>query len=384
MRNLMNLCALAITVLALSAIGATSASASGFTFSATGSLVGKALNAQVWKFNGGTVECNTAATTGTVNSTSTGEQLATVNYGSCTAFSLNVVEFSAVEYRLTASGQLDILNTFTIKVLGCTVTVGPQQRSAVSFENNSSTGKIIEKANLSAITYTTNGGVCGSSGSNGTYTGNDEIEREGGGNVAFDPPESSPNAKFTATNNTGNFTGAANSTQSFTNPNGTISCNTAATSGKITSTAMNTLSVEVAYGNCKFLSVPVNISKASYTLAAASEPTSCNASSPESSCNSMGSCNNAGPSSCNLHLTRVSLNNKVTINVNLSCELFIEPQNALGFVGFSNSSNGITEHWTVTGIKSNGTGGACTPSNNGLLNGDSTVNSNVANLKYDT
>ncbi|MGA9566771.1 MAG: hypothetical protein WBS19_14700, partial [Candidatus Korobacteraceae bacterium] len=70
-------------------------------------------------------------------------------------------------------------------ILGnCSILVDPQSLKAVTYENKS--GKIVEKTNVSGISYTTSGSsVCGSSGTNGTYIGNNEIEREGGGTLEW-------------------------------------------------------------------------------------------------------------------------------------------------------------------------------------------------------
>lgn len=168
-------------VCAFSAVAVANASAATFKASEKGTLTGKALNTQEFTTNGGTVKCSTAATSGTVTELEAASQVVTVKYGSCTAFGFASVEISPAEYRLYASGKVDVLNTITINVPlgGCKVTVGPQNGlGSVSYENNS--GKIKESSNVTGITYTSTGGLCGSSGSNGVYKGNNEVELNGG------------------------------------------------------------------------------------------------------------------------------------------------------------------------------------------------------------
>lgn len=171
-------------VFAFSAVAVANASAASFEASKTGNLKGKALNTQIFTTNGGEVKCTTAATTGSVTELVASHQKVKVQYSGCTAFTFASVSITPAEYDLHANGEVDILNTITITVSPpllpkCTVTVGPQTGlKAVSYKNNS--GKIIEESAVTGITYTSSGGACGSSGSNGTYSGNNEVELEGG------------------------------------------------------------------------------------------------------------------------------------------------------------------------------------------------------------
>lgn len=168
-------------IFALTAVGASAASAASFEASKVpGNLKGKATTTQVFTVNGGKVECTTATTTGKVVESPAAAQKVTVNYSGCKAFGFVSVTISPAEYNLHAAGTVDILNTITINVAGsCTVTVGPQSGlKTVSYENKS--GKILEKSAVTGIKYTSSGGFCGTSGTNGTYTGNNEVEEEGG------------------------------------------------------------------------------------------------------------------------------------------------------------------------------------------------------------
>ena len=188
MRNMKKLGALIAAVSALGAIGAASASAAQFTASATGKLEGHALNTQTFTTNGGTVKCTAAKTTGNILSTATAEQEVTVEYSNCTAFGGFKATVSPATYTFTASGEAHIENIITIDVPGalCKVTVGGQSVNSVIYDNNSFHTKIIETSAISNIAYSSTGGFCGSSGTNGTYTGNNEIERVGGGWITYD------------------------------------------------------------------------------------------------------------------------------------------------------------------------------------------------------
>jgi hypothetical protein len=187
-RILKTLGVLAVAVFALSVIGAASASAAPkFTASATGTLIGSAKTNQVFTTNGGTTTCTSAATEGAIVSTSSPEQEVTVTYGGCTAFGFINVKITPATYLFTANGEVHIKNTITIEPIGagCTVTVKPQTVKSVAFDNEP-TNKITETSTVKAIKYTSTGGLCGSSGENGTYTGNSILERKGGGSVSWD------------------------------------------------------------------------------------------------------------------------------------------------------------------------------------------------------
>lgn len=194
MRSLKTFAALAVAVCAFSALGVASASAAQFTASATGELVGRALNTQEFTTNGGVIKCTKAHTTGKINATASLEQHVTVEYSECTGPLGVKAEVSPATYLFTSNGTVHIKNTITVKMpgLGCSVTVGEQTVEEVTFDNvknakGEHTGKMIETSNVSGITYTSSGGLCGASGINGTYKGDSEVERVGGGTVTFDP-----------------------------------------------------------------------------------------------------------------------------------------------------------------------------------------------------
>jgi hypothetical protein len=183
---------LAAVALALCAAGDPSASAAHFTFSATGSLEGKAVENQVFTLNGGTVKCATAAGAGVIGSTDFTTLHLRVKYSGCTAFGFSTIDFSEATYQFTAGEGKDvhIKNTMTLTptLFGaslCTVTVGPQTVGTVDYSNASASTVKVAPA-VTGIKYTSSGGSCGTSGENGTYTGASEVSRVGGGSVQYD------------------------------------------------------------------------------------------------------------------------------------------------------------------------------------------------------
>jgi len=179
-----------VAVLALSAVSASGASALLFMASKTGTLKGKALNAQLFKTgNGATVECSTAATTGTVTETTSKTQLVKVAYSGCKIGSSTATVSPEADYLFMIEPnfvKLENTVTITTTVGKCKIEVKPEGNedlTSVAYKNNS--GKIIEETTVSKITSNTVEGtesVCGKHGESkeGTYTGNNEIELEGG------------------------------------------------------------------------------------------------------------------------------------------------------------------------------------------------------------
>ena len=193
MRSLKKLGVLTIVVFALSSVGAANASAATFTASATGSLTGMARETQVFVFNGGKVECNTAETLGTISLTAATEQHVTVQYKGCQGLGFAEVNISPATYLLTNNGSLHIKNTITIQVNvpffpDCHVTIQPQTVGTVDY-SNSSASTIKVAPTISGIVYQTSElpfNPCGYSGNNGTYTGASDFRRVGGGTLQFD------------------------------------------------------------------------------------------------------------------------------------------------------------------------------------------------------
>lgn len=161
----------AAAVLAVCAVAASPAAA-GFS----GVLHGHSIGPQVFTFNGAEVECTTATLTGTAAEFPREDQDVIVDYSNCTAFGIVGVNISPAEYDLHTSGSVDFLNTITFNLGGiCTITVPPQAGlGSLDFINGS--GTITLAFDISGIAYTGNGGTCGTGGTNGTYTGEFEVE----------------------------------------------------------------------------------------------------------------------------------------------------------------------------------------------------------------
>ncbi len=190
MRSFKKFGALALAVVAFSALGVANASAAEFTASSTGSLVGAATEDQVFNTGAGEVVCKKAATTGTVSSTKATNQHVTVKYSECKAFNIATVDISDATYNFTASGQVHIVNPITITVTGflieCTVTVAAQSVGSVAFANDG-TGGLTVTPNVTGITSTGNGGLCGGHNATGTYRGASKVAHTGSGQtLTFD------------------------------------------------------------------------------------------------------------------------------------------------------------------------------------------------------
>lgn len=178
----------AALALAFSAIGAASASAGQFTASATGTLTGKAKTVQTFTSNGGQVKCSNAAISGNILSVASEELTVSVNYSGCTAFGFAAVHITPTEYTYTASGQVHIKKTTTISVTGagCHMTITPQTPKVVHYVKIEPFPRLFVTAATKIVTYHSTGGLCGTSGENGTFTGEIELERVGGGSLTWD------------------------------------------------------------------------------------------------------------------------------------------------------------------------------------------------------
>jgi hypothetical protein len=181
----------ALCAVVLCVAGAGNAYAAQFTASSVGTTAGHAISAQVFTFAAGTVSCSVAAAKGPINSVASTERTVVVTYSGCTAFGVSGADVGKAEYRYTAGGALDVLNNVSITptFLGasmCTVTVGPQSKTAVGYSNAGSSN-VEATHNVTGLGYTASGGLCGASGTTGTLAGTEEFNREGGGTVRFDP-----------------------------------------------------------------------------------------------------------------------------------------------------------------------------------------------------
>ncbi|HKO37479.1 MAG TPA: hypothetical protein VJU14_03835 [Solirubrobacterales bacterium] len=188
MRTYKKLGVLALSVLALGAIGAGNASAAQFTASAAGSLTGSATAAQVFTTNWVTIKCVAAETSGAIGSTSATELHVTVLYKECRLGQFpELLHVSPATYVFTANGEAHLKSpvTFTFTLGLCQLTIPAQSIKTFGFATSGSKLKVTPT--VSTLKVTATGGGCGASTSFGSYTGPSEIERVGGGSVSFDP-----------------------------------------------------------------------------------------------------------------------------------------------------------------------------------------------------
>jgi hypothetical protein len=210
MKKILALCLALSAMVAVGALSAGSASAAAGEIDLachTGAdscfLFGEQTTTNVFTVTGGNVKCTSAKFTGegtggttatTVVSKEADWTFHTVTvhpeYSGCTAFGqAATITTTGCNYNLTASsktaGNASIecetgkLITIKANTAGCTVTVGAQTpaNNKVDYEN-SGTGSekdVLVTATVgtstAGITYTSSGGICGASGTNGTYTG---------------------------------------------------------------------------------------------------------------------------------------------------------------------------------------------------------------------
>jgi hypothetical protein len=184
-----------VAVLAFSALGVASASAAEFTAEATGKIDGKALATQVFSIHAGEqkVTCGKIDVSGEVVSLKTTQQEATVTYTECvshTPFGTVATDITPATYLFTANGEVHIQNTITIKVTvpfaNCHITVPPTKTALKTVDYANSGNNIKLTPTVTGIVYTTTGGFCGASGSDGTYSGASEVTLESGKKLSFD------------------------------------------------------------------------------------------------------------------------------------------------------------------------------------------------------
>ncbi|MGA8354711.1 MAG: hypothetical protein WB698_11135 [Solirubrobacteraceae bacterium] len=181
-----------VAVLAFAAVAAAGASAEEFIASKTGSLKGKALNTQ--KFNTGgfaTVACKKLSVTGTVTVLKATEQAASIQYEECEVEGLGgSATISLADYTFfTGPPSVMTLNLIDITVsspVKCKITVASGQ-SLSGLKYNNKTGKVEVEAKVTGIAseIVESGsslfcGTVGEKNTKGTYTGNSEVELEGG------------------------------------------------------------------------------------------------------------------------------------------------------------------------------------------------------------
>lgn len=181
MRQMRILSVAVVSVCVLGIAMVANVSAQQFHASTTGKLLGKQLGNQVFETGAGTVTCTTAASTGTATALLVLTQLIETKYSNCTAFGFAEVKINTAKYLFSAdNGQVTLDNTILIEVPlgGCSVSVPPQALKQVVYDNSNK--KIIELSKVTGIQSTGSGGLCGGTNTVGTYTGNNQLELDGG------------------------------------------------------------------------------------------------------------------------------------------------------------------------------------------------------------
>ena len=174
-RKLKTLGLVLASVLALVALTASNASAAFFVSAVHPQTInGSQTTSHVFTTNAGTVNCKKATFSGTTGEYIAETQTLTPDYSECTAFGfINVpVHENGCAYVFNAGGTTEVEcpegKKIEITAPFCTTTVGPQHfSSGMSYSNNAGETDIVASTNISGISYN----ECGTSRTNGTYTG---------------------------------------------------------------------------------------------------------------------------------------------------------------------------------------------------------------------
>jgi hypothetical protein len=184
-RNLKALGLMLAAVFAMSALGATAASAAEFhAASAPVTINGTQSTGHQFKTDAGTVTCKVATFTGTQSSKTSATVTMTPTYKECTAFGfINVpIHTNGCAYIFNANGNTEVEcpagKTFEITAPGCTTKVGPQSiTGGNTFTNNAGKTQITVDTDITGkIAYN----ECGSATTGGTYTGGTTVTGAGG------------------------------------------------------------------------------------------------------------------------------------------------------------------------------------------------------------
>lgn len=177
--------AVAVTLIALRACGAATASAIEFEASEEGTLSGQATSSQTFGVEAGgpNATCEGYSSEGHFTGTKQPTLLMVVHYEHCTESGLPATA-SPVDIIYHADGKFDIENPYTITVSGlCTITYPAQ--SGLSAVTYSQSGKnLLVEADVTNVesTVSEGEGLCGIEGehSGGSMTGNSELELDSG------------------------------------------------------------------------------------------------------------------------------------------------------------------------------------------------------------
>jgi hypothetical protein len=136
-------------------------------------IAGKAVP-QKFKTSGGTLECEKVMSSGKFSMSKTAALKEEVKYSKCKAFNLFIFALSPAKYEFNANGEVALESELILEPEGggCQIRLPPQSGlKGITYHNIAMNGHMLLEAvaNVSSITYTSSGGVCGSSGSNGVY-----------------------------------------------------------------------------------------------------------------------------------------------------------------------------------------------------------------------
>jgi hypothetical protein len=175
-RNFKTLGVVLAAVFAMSALGASAASAAEFHSAvAVQAVTGTQSTSHVFTTTSGTVTCKTAQFTGSTTAKTTTTQTMLPNYDNCTAFGFIGVPIheNECEYIFNVNGSTELKcpagKSIEITVPGCTTTVGSQTfASGNTFSSNATKTDINVTTNVSGIKYKECGGA---EQTGGTYKG---------------------------------------------------------------------------------------------------------------------------------------------------------------------------------------------------------------------
>jgi hypothetical protein len=173
-------------VLAMSALGASAASAGEFhSANAPATITGTQSVSHVFTTNAGAVTCKSATFSGTQSGKTATEITMTPTYKDCTAFGfINVpIDTNGCAFRFLSNGTTVIECPFgpeiEITVPKCTISIGPQHlASGMSYTTTGSAPNraITTDTNISGIEYD----ECGTVRTNGTYSGSTSLKGSAG------------------------------------------------------------------------------------------------------------------------------------------------------------------------------------------------------------
>jgi hypothetical protein len=168
------------SVFAMSAIGASAASAAEFHSAVhPQSIHGVQTVSHVFTTNAGTVTCKTATFTGTTSALTSATQTLAPDYNNCTAFTfINVpIHENGCDYLFNANGTTEVKcptvggvkQKIEITAPFCTTTVSEQHiAGGMTFANNAAKTDIVATTNIKEeIDYN----ECGTARTNGSYKG---------------------------------------------------------------------------------------------------------------------------------------------------------------------------------------------------------------------